>query len=234
MEKVDAMHELAQLGMAIEIIDHQFNVLYGEIADSLDYFNKTIKGNKDAEKKYMQLRNAFEHLESNHKLLTPLYRTMRRSKSEITGEQIKKYLEMFFKNKFEQENIVLTTDKSFDEYVFYTYESVIKPVFINIVNNAIYWLRSKENKKIHISSDNTQVFIMNNGEKIQPSNIEKIFDLFFTRKPGGRGIGLYLVKTNLRAIGYDIIATNETKVNKFNGACFVIFPLKDEKQDEFQ
>jgi hypothetical protein len=233
MEKIDAMHELAQLGMAIEIIDHQFNVLYGEIADSLGYFNKTIKGNNEAEKKYKQLRNAFEHLESNHKMLTPLYRTMRRSKSEITGMKIKTYLERFFKNKFEQENITLTTDKSFDEYIFYTYESVINPVFINIVNNAIYWLKFKENKKIHISSDNNQIFIMNNGEKIQSSEIEKIFNLFFTRKPGGRGIGLYLVKTNLRTIGFDIIATNEKKVNKLDGACFVIFPIKDEKQNEF-
>ena len=63
---------------------------------------------------------------------------------------------------------------------------------------------------------------MNSGEKIEPVYIEDVFTLFFSRKPGGRGIGLYLARTNLRTIGYDIRATNESKLNRLNGACFII------------
>lgn len=69
---------------------------------------------------------------------------------------------------------------------------------------------------------------MNSGEKIDSVYLDKIFTLFFTRKPGGRGIGLFLAKVNLNSIGYDIFATNDKKLNRFNGACFVIGKIKKE------
>lgn len=221
-EKVEAMHELAQLGMAIEIIDHQFNVLYSEMSAAIDYFKNFTEENQEVEYYYRQLRQSFEHMETNHQLLTPLYRTMRRSKAEIKGYEIKDYLGKFFARRFERHRIELITDQSFNDYKFYTYESVIKPVFINIVNNALYWLIPSSERKICISYENEKILIMNSGEKIEPADLENIFTLFVTRKPGGRGIGLYLAKTNLHTIGYEIYATNDKKLNRLNGACFVI------------
>ncbi|EPR72834.1 hypothetical protein ADIWIN_2157 [Winogradskyella psychrotolerans RS-3] len=67
---------------------------------------------------------------------------------------------------------------------------------------------------------------MNSGERIDDSQLDDIFTLFYTRKRDGRGIGLYLAKKNLNAIGYDIYATNEKEYNKLAGACFVISKLK--------
>jgi len=54
-EKVEAMHELAQLGMAIEIIDHQFNVLYSEMSAAIDFFKKFTEENQEVEYNYNQL-----------------------------------------------------------------------------------------------------------------------------------------------------------------------------------
>lgn len=232
-KKVEAMHEIAQLGMAIEIIDHQFNVLYSEMSAAIDFFKTFTQDNPKVEYNYKQLRQSFEHLESNHQLLTPLYRTMRRSKTEIKGSEIKEYLEKFFDKRFERHRIELITDKSFDEYVFYTYESVIKPVFINIINNALYWLIPSSDRKISITYEDNKILIMNSGEKIEPAYLESIFSLFYTKKPGGRGIGLYLAKTNLHTIGYEIYATNDKKLNRLKGACFAIEPIEKEvKSDE--
>lgn len=233
-KKVEAMHELAQLGMAIEIIDHQFNVLYSEMSAAIDFFKTFTQKNPEVEYNYKQLRQAFEHLETNHQLLTPLYRTMRRSKTEIKGSEIKDYLEKFFARRFERHRIEFITSSAFDEYVFYTYESVIKPVFINIINNALYWLIPSSNRKIQITFEDGKILIMNSGEKIEPADFDKLFTLFFTRKPGGRGIGLYLAKTNLHAIGYEIYATNDKNFNRLNGACFIIESVKKEvNRDEF-
>ena len=147
---------------------------------------------------------------------------MRRSKVEIKGYEIKDYLGKFFARRFERHRIELITDQSFDDYKFYTYESVIKPIFINIVNNALYWLIPSSERKLCISYEDEKILIMNSGDKIEPADLENIFALFFTRKPGGRGIGLYLAKTNLHTIGYEIYATDDEKLNRLNGACFVI------------
>lgn len=225
-KKIDAVNEIAQLGMAIEILDHQFNVLYSEISQSIKHFKQFADRDPDLKDNYLQLRNAFEHLETNYQLLAPLYRTMRRNKVEMSGKLIKEYLMRFFSKKLLENNISITSESEFDNYVFYSYESVIKPAFINIINNAIYWLQSSEERKIHLSVKNDEVLIINSGKKIPYSDLEQIFNLFFTRKPNGRGIGLYLAKTNLNTVGFDIYATNDEKYNIFDGACFVIKKLK--------
>jgi len=105
---------------------------------------------------------------------------------------------------------------------------VIKPTFINIINNALYWLIPSSERKISITYEDNKILIRNSGEKIEPADLENIFTLFFTKKPGGRGIGLYLARTNLHTIGYEIYATNDKKLNRLNGACFVIEKIEGE------
>ncbi|MDD4126930.1 MAG: ATP-binding protein, partial [Methanomicrobium sp.] len=222
-EKVDEINELAQLGIAVEIIDHQFKVLYAEMAASIKYFGKYANSNPDDKENYNQLKHSFEHLETNYQLLTPLYRTMRRGKKDITGKEIKDYLKKFYQKSFADEGIKFSTDSSFDSFVFKNvYDSVIIPVFINILNNAIYWLRPVVNRDILIKVENGMVLILNSGQRIKEGDLERIFERFFFRKPGGRGIGLYLAKTNLETLGYDIFATNDSELNQLKGACFVI------------
>lgn len=222
-EKIDEINELAQLGIAVEIIDHQFKVLYAEMAASIKYFGKYGSSNPEDKENYNQMKNSFEHLETNYQLLTPLYRTMRRGKKNITGKEIKDYLEKFFYKSFNDNGIKFSIDESFESFVFKnTYYSVIIPVFINIINNAIYWLRPVDNREILLRVDDGMVLILNSGQRIKEGDLEHIFERFFSRKPGGRGIGLYLAKTNLKSLGYDIFATNDPVLNNFGGACFVI------------
>lgn len=225
-ERLNQTNELAQLGMSIEIIDHQFNVMYSKMADAIDFFKQYSRQNPQIEYNFNQLKMSFQHLEGNHKLLKPLYRTTRRQRTVITGFDIENNLRDFFATIFSRNNIELTVDESFKKYEFFTFESIIKPVFINIIHNAIYWLIPVENRKIHITCKGDEVLILNNGEKIEDRYLEDIFILFFTRKKDGRGIGLYLAKTNLSSIGYDIRATNDKDYNLLKGACFVIKPHK--------
>jgi len=233
-EKTEAMQELAQLGMAVEIIDHQFNVLYSEMADAIDFFKSYAGQNAEIKENFNQLKESFEHLERNHQLLTPLYRTTRRIKSEIWGKDIIAYMNRFFENNLQRYRVSLTSDKSFDNYCFYAYESVIKPVFINIINNALYWLIPVNERKIHLVYEDGKILVMNSGEPIEPAYREDIFKLFFTRKPNGRGIGLWIARTNLRTHGFDIYCTLDKKYNRLNGACFVIEPYdKTKEENEF-
>lgn len=230
-KKMDELNELAQLGLTIEIVDHEFNVLYSQIADSLKFFSQFSKNDNEIQEQYSQLKMAFQHLESNHKLLTPLYRTTRRIKTEISGVDIADYIKRFFRKAFQKENITFEVTESFKNYKFYSFESVINPIFVNIINNAIYWLTSVETRNILIDYFDDKVIIMNSGVPIHPLDIKRIFELFVTKKPGGRGIGLYLAKINLRSIGFDIYATNDKKFNKLNGACFIINELGGESNE---
>lgn len=224
-KRLEDYEELAQLGMAIEIIDHQFNVMYSQMNDAVHELDRYAKANLEMESSFGQLKSAFQHLEANYKLLKPLYRTRRRTRELIKGKQLEDYIQLFFANDFQRYRIDFSVDNAFRNYEFFTYDSIIKPVFINIINNANYWLIPVEDRKIRIEYKDGKILIMNSGERIDETLLEDIFTLFFTRKKDGRGIGLYLAKKNLNVIGYDIFASNDEKYNKFKGACFIIEKL---------
>src|SRR5690606_11468040 len=105
----------------------------------------------------------------NYKLLKPLYRTSRRTREVITGRQIESYIKEFFKNDFKRYNIEFSVNDAFREYEFFTYDSIIKPVFLNIVNNANYWLIPAKNREIKIELIDNEIRIMNSGEPIDDS-----------------------------------------------------------------
>ena len=55
-----------------------------------------------------------------------------------------------------------------------------------------------------LHADDTGIYISNNGIEIKPQDKERIFELRFSRKPNGRGLGLSISKEVLNAENYDI------------------------------
>lgn len=72
----------------------------------------------------------------------------------------------------------------------------LQQVFLNLLNNAIYALKGRENAEIRITIGKEDgyatVAVADNGCGISPENLEKIFLPFFTTKPVGQGTGLGL------------------------------------------
>jgi len=226
LKQLSDFKDLAQLGIAVEIINHELNSMYSQVNSSINAIGKYLLNSNESQRHYKYLKNAFEHLDSKYKSLNPLYRKARRTKQYIKGEDIKKYLTNFFEESFKDEEISFKSTVSFDLSETYTFESVILPVFINVINNAIYWLRSVDQRIILLDyeSSTKTIIICNSGPQIKESKLEEIFELFYTRRPQGRGIGLYLSKDILNTVGLEIFATNNPIYNKLNGASFLISP----------
>lgn len=223
-QKLEATDQLAQLGISAEIIDHELNVLYSRMASSIRVLGEYAKTHPAVTDTYSQIKVAFEHMEANYKMLQPLYHTIRRQRTEFCGAYLLENVRSFYRSRLDDLNVDLSASDSFKNYKFFTIESVIFSVFINVVNNALYWLVPVRERKIYFDydSDAKALLLMNNGEKIDDHLLEEIFTLFFTRKSQGRGIGLYLARRSLRSIGMDIYATNNPDYNRLNGACFVV------------
>jgi len=87
----------------------------------------------------------------------------------------------------------------------------ISRVLLNILNNAFYAVRDKEDAQVLISTQRKNGFveikIKDNGSGI-PGNIrKKIFEPFFTTKPTGEGTGLGL------SLSYDIIKAHGGEIS---------------------
>lgn len=214
--------ETSQLGIAVEIIDHEFNALYSQINSSIEEMAKEEPYCSSSSFSY--LKKSFETLEDKYALLSPLYRIQGSVSKDVNCSNLEKFIKSFFENKIKSNEVdVLFTDAFRSQSIFIK-EPVIYTVLINVMNNAMYWIRNSAYKKIEFDykADTEEILIKNSGELIPDNKLEKIFELFYSKRPNGRGIGLYLSKQSLNDNNFDLYATNDPIYNTLEGACFVI------------
>ena len=214
--------ETSQLGIAVEIIDHEFNSLYTQINSTLDLMSK-----HNDTSDFAYLKKSFKTLEDKYALLSPLYRISGSIAKDISGTELLSFLKSFFENRLLTTNVDIRATKDFENHIIHIKEPVIYSVMINIMNNALYWMKNSENKIVEFAyNPNTEeIIIRNSGLPIKDNKLQKIFELFYTNRPNGRGLGLYLAKESLNDCYFDIYATNDKAYNTLSGACFVIQPL---------
>ncbi len=73
----------------------------------------------------------------------------------------------------------------------------IKQVFINLIENALYAIKGNGRIVIHVArkeNKNLEIVLSDNGSGIEKEKINKIFNLYFTTKAEGNGIGLSIVQ----------------------------------------
>ena len=221
----DQTRETAQLGVAVEIIDHEFNQLYAKINHSIDKLSNDNLFTDVEQFKF--LKQNFKQLEDKYDLLSPLYRISGVVSKDIKCSSIFDYLKKFFASKISSNNVAFELTTSFKNHIINIKEPVVHTVFINVINNAFYWIRNSNTKHIKFDYliETDEILIANSGQRIEEHRLEKIFQLFYSNRPNGRGIGLYLSKQSLNESYFDIYATNDKMYNTLNGACFVIKPL---------
>ena len=192
--------------MAVGILHHEFNGTVNSIRHSL----KDLKAWSDVDIKlegiYKNIKVNFEHLDGYLNLFTPLNRRLNRRREDISLLDVKTFLIDLFKSRLERHNIAFKHTKGFAGRKIHGFRSTFYPVFVNIIDNAIYWMKQSDipEKIIRLHADDSGVYISNNGIEIKPQDKERIFELRFSRKPSGRGLGLSISKEVLNAENYDL------------------------------
>jgi signal transduction histidine kinase len=207
--------ELSQLGLAVGVIHHEFTSTAQSIRENI----KGLKAISDVSEKYdtlyKNLRANFEHLDNYLSLFTPLDRRMYKKQENIPYKDISAFLLDIFKERFRRHNIELKVTKGFSRRSIFASRSKIYPVFVNIVDNAVYWLKQTEGniqKIIKLHADDNGFYISNNGPPIQDTIKERIFELGYTKKETptgrGRGMGLHITRDVLKGIGYAVFVSD--------------------------
>lgn len=202
-EQADLDLQLTQLGMAVQIIDHEFNSNIKSIRDNLRELKAWADVNDDLTELYRNIRANFEHLDGYLTLFKPLDRRLYREKVNIAGDEIYKFIRDLFIARLERHSIQLTATASFLHHSFKSFPSSFYPVFVNLVDNAVFWLSDRNGSRI-IDFDyrNGEMLVRDTGPGIPERDHEDVFESGFTRKPGGRGLGLYISRETLRKVGF--------------------------------
>lgn len=220
-KEVERLNALAQLGIAVEIAAHDLADYDEMISQGLSRLPGDVQDTQAAK----DIRLGMEGLTDQLRFLSPLRLSGEKVQRWITGEEIQSFVEDFFRPSFARASIKFDASKQFQAIRLFERPSRVYPVFINLVNNAIYWTSTQPpaDRRIQFDLLNDQVVVSDTGPGVDKADAEQVFDLFFTRKQRtGRGVGLYLARANLAAGGHTIrYRTPEDKV-ALGGAGFLI------------
>jgi signal transduction histidine kinase len=199
-EEADENFEMVQLGLAVAIINHEFAAAIQNVRRSVQELGQVSHKSATLRPLYQSIRTNFEHLDGHLKLFTPLQRRLYRSAQEISGKSIRNYVLDLFGNRLERHNVVLECTDAFLSATVECYPSTLYPAIINLIDNGLFWLgHSKGARKIRFDVSMGNLIIANTGPAIEERDQQRIFERGFTRKPGGRGLGMFISAKALEA-----------------------------------
>ncbi len=126
--------------------------------------------------------------------------------------------------------MTITATKAFERAKLVGFPSSFYPVFVNLVDNAIYWLSQQNPQReriISLDENAGTLLISDTGPGIHERDRDALFEFGFSRKPGGRGMGLYIGRESLRRAGFDL-----KLISGNGGAVFGILPLEESSEEK--
>ncbi|MGW0572434.1 ATP-binding protein [Streptomyces tauricus] len=240
-DQVDTDLELTQLGRAVELINHEFSSSIKTVRRNLRALRPWGQGNAKLGNIERELATAFEHLDNYLTLFTPLQRRLYRKPVNIRGVQVAQFIRDLFGERLRRHDVDLRVSSSFEDYAFVGYPSTFYPVFVNLVDNAIFWLSDRAAPRVvHLTQRNGSLIVEDNGPGISLRDHDAIFEHGFSRKPGGRGLGLKISRDVLQRSGWslkvvpggglpwpDAAASLPDSRGRGLGACFSIDPPRE-------
>jgi signal transduction histidine kinase len=217
-KKVEQIQGLAQIGISVEILNHELETLDRRLNAGL----LALPANVRATREYQSVDSARRELVERLRFLSQMQISSGDIKQEISGQDVGNYLHSFFDTILENREVTLVVEKDFANAKFHEFPSRIYPVFINLVNNSIYWLSKSTIKEIRLSAKSGTVIVSDTGPGIDEDDVGSLFELFFTRRVRGRGVGLYLCKQTLASGGHEIYYATDPKEKVLSGANFII------------
>ena len=220
--QADAQLELVQLGLALAVVDHEFQATVSSIRSDVRRVGAWAKKNPQLARLYEDLRRDIDHLESYLTLLTPMQRRLRRTPTTIRGSDISRYLDELFRDRLADLGVEIRPSRDFQAAKLEGFTSTFYPVFINLVDNSLYWIQRDSagtTQVIELDKRGDTLVYRDSGPGIATDIADRVFDFGFTTKPGGSGLGLAIASQVLERAGWSIHLGD-----RVDGAEFLIRP----------
>ena len=152
-----------------------------------------------------------------------------RSKQESVAKIIRQVVSLL-EARFEEKSIALTVQAE-SEDDFFTDETSMIQVLMNILLNAVDAVGTKGRIRVEVDRNETAriIKISDDGPGIDADQAEDVFQSFVTFKEGGTGLGLSISKRIIESLGGKI----EIGKSTLGGALFsIVLPGKDGSDDQ--
>ena len=238
-KQLDTTTDLAGVGLSVETASHDIMMMLGKGVEAIDCLIKDIKGNILSEKEIsgelLKIRGIFSFVNTQMSDIQLLFKSSKQRRRPIRVSDILDKVITIYKRTLQRENIECEVIKKGSPVIAKCTDAVLLQLFINLFDNAVYWLSviNIQQKKIVITLDgvNKQLIFSDNGPGIHNDDKPYIFEAFYSGKEDGRGLGLYIARQLLNRMGYSIDLAELSPEKILSGANFVVCFIKFEENE---
>lgn len=208
---------LASLGSGLELVYH-------ELAQPLSVMGSSHLSLESGSQRLtdIELRDRFLEETSALKLSIDALDTLKKSMQPAIGKSTPKDFKPYetflkicylYRKDFERLKIKVEPAEEWSDYSICEHEYVFWVTFLNLINNAVYWLSKIEDERIiSFSIIDDAIVIANSSAQILPDQLENIFEYGVSTKKEagspGTGLGLSFSRSMLATNGWSIKASN--------------------------
>lgn len=230
VQRAETTEHLAGVGLSVETASHDLMVAMHKSLSMLDALMVQSQGsgvidNALLNRDLTTLRGALSFIESQLKNVQLLFKSTKQRRKDIrVVDQLDK-VQLLFQSILDKANIKVEREMSKTPLVAKTTDAVLLQLLLNLFDNAVYWLQSKQGARkiaIRLDGDECLMTFSDNGPGIKAEDVPYIFEPFYSGKgEDGRGLGLYIARQLLERHGYGIdLATKSQRI--LSGANFVV------------
>ena len=239
LERISKTENLAAVGLSIDAASHDVMLFLKKSLDQLDAIIKDLNMGGDIINQALLcnemtlLRGNLSMVEAQMKDIQLLFPSTKAKTKRINISAIIEKVSRIYKRACLENHITIQIDPiSASPLIVKTTDAVLLQVFINLFDNALYWLKTVDSEReivITIDSSQQRLIFSDSGPGIKDEDVNYIFDAFYSgRGEEGRGLGLYIARQLLDRYDYSIELAEFTKDKLLSGANFVLEFAKEE------
>ena len=238
-DRIKKTENLAAVGLSIETASHDVMLLLGKAVEQQEALIKELMLGYEVDRNELisrltLVRGTISMIQTQMKDVQLLFPSTKAKTKNIDVRSIIEKVHNLYKRALKENSIDVKYDVSTQPVIAKTTDAVLLQVFINLFDNALYWLKSIDSeRKIMITIDGSQnrIIFSDNGPGVNADDRDYIFEAFYSGKgEEGRGLGLYIARQLLDRYDYSIDLAEFSKDKRLRGANFVLEFVKGGEQ----
>lgn len=213
VKRAEDTEHLAGVGLSVEAASHDLMLSIESIYRSVDGLIAQSRRGKSLDPDYlvqelMSLRGMISFIEGNMRDMQMLFRSTKQRKRPVRVSDLLERVHKLYAGLLAKNGIDYELETLGSPLMASTTDAVLLQVFLNLFDNACYWLEGRKaprSIKVLLDGDRGIMTFADSGPGFRDDDLPYIFEPFFSGKGDeGRGLGLYIARQLLSRHEYAI------------------------------
>lgn len=235
VKRAEDTEHLAGVGLSVEAASHDLMLSIGSIYRGIDGLVAKARHGKLLEpnsvlQELTSLRGLVSFIEGSIRDMQQLFRSTKQRRHQVRVEDLLANVHNIYKGMLAKRKIEYSVVTQGSPLVAHTTDAVLLQVFLNLFDNAAYWLdgyKEPREIKVLLDGDRNLLVFSDNGPGFREDDLPFIFEPFYSGKgEEGRGLGLYIARALLERHEYAIDVSDKHD-KQLSGANLTISFVKE-------